>query len=84
VLMAATPAYAVIGIAWYGLVALGREWPLVSVAGASALLALILSLALVPDGGDEGAAVAYVISLGVMAAALLAVLVTARRTRRSA
>jgi O-antigen/teichoic acid export membrane protein len=84
VLMAATPAYAVIGIGWYGLVALGREWPLVSVAGASALLALILSLALVPDGGDEGAAVAYVISLGVMAAALLAVLVTARRTRRSA
>jgi O-antigen/teichoic acid export membrane protein len=84
VLMAATPAYAVIGIGWYGLVALGREWPLVLVAGASALLALMLSLVLVPDGGDKGAAVAYVISLGVMAAALLAVLVAARRTRRSA
>jgi O-antigen/teichoic acid export membrane protein len=79
ILMAATPAYAAIGIGWYALVALGRERSLVLVAGASAFLALVLSLVLVPDGGDGGAAVAYVVALGVMAAAILAVLVDARR-----
>jgi O-antigen/teichoic acid export membrane protein len=79
VLMAATPAYAAIGIGWYALVALGRERQLVLLAGASALLALVLSLVLVPDGGDGGAAVAYVVALGVMAAAILTVLVDARR-----
>jgi O-antigen/teichoic acid export membrane protein len=75
VLMAAAPAYAAIGIGWYALVALGRERALVLLAGASAALALVLSLVLVPDGGDGGAAVAYVVALGIMAAAILAILV---------
>jgi O-antigen/teichoic acid export membrane protein len=80
VLMAGAPAYAAIGIGWYALIALGRERPLVIVAGASAALALVLSLVLVPgDGGDRGAAVAYVIALGVMATAILAVVIHARR-----
>ena len=40
----------------------------------------MLSLVLVPgDGGDRGAAVAYVIALGVMATAILAVVIHARR-----
>lgn len=79
VLMAAAPAYAAIGIGWYALVALGRERSLVVLAAASAALALVLSLVLVPDRGDGGAAVAYVVALGAMAAAILAVVVDARR-----
>jgi O-antigen/teichoic acid export membrane protein len=79
VLMAAAPAYAAIGIGWYALVALGRERSLVVLAAASAALALVLSLVLVPDRGDGGAAVAYVVALSAMAAAILAVLVDARR-----
>ena len=79
VLMAAAPAYAAIGIGWYALVALGRERSLVLLAAASALLALALSLVLVPGGDDAEAAVAYVAALGAMAAAILAVLIDARR-----
>ena len=79
VLMAGTPAYAVIGIGWYALVAVGRERRLVVIAGVSALLALGLSLALVPEHDDGGAATAYLIALGVMALAILAALIAVRR-----
>ncbi len=82
VLMAATPAYAVVGLAWYALVALDRERALLVVAGLTALLALALSLLLVPDGDDVGAAIAYAGSLAAMAAGLLALLAGTRAGAR--
>ncbi len=78
VLMAAAPAYAVVGVAWYALVALGRERALLAIAGATTVLALALSFILVPDGDEIGASVAFACSLTAMAAAMLAVVVRAR------
>jgi O-antigen/teichoic acid export membrane protein len=71
VLMAGAPAYAVVGIGWFALIALGRERRLLQLAAASTVLSLVLSIALVPDGGDVGGAIAYAAALGFLAAGML-------------
>jgi O-antigen/teichoic acid export membrane protein len=79
-LMAGAPAYAITGIAWYGLVALGRERSLLAVAGAAAVASLALSLILIPGEGDVGAGIAVSGAAWLLAGGLFAVLIGARRS----
>jgi O-antigen/teichoic acid export membrane protein len=79
-LMAGAPAYAITGIAWYGLVALGRERSLLAVAGVAAVASLALSLILIPGEGDVGAGIAVSGAAWLLAGGLFAVLIGARRS----
>jgi len=76
--MAAAPAYAIVGIGWYALVALGRERQLLVLATASAGCSLVLSLAVIPAGGDVAAGLAYGGAAAAMALAILVCVVGAR------
>jgi PST family polysaccharide transporter len=78
VVMAGAPAYLVIGLGWYALVALGRERRLLLLALLSAAVCLALSFALIPDRGDTGAAIAFVIPFAFMAALMLGLLLRLR------
>jgi O-antigen/teichoic acid export membrane protein len=82
VVMAGAPAYAVAGVGWYALVALGRERQLVVLAATSAALSLGLAVALIPDSGDVGAAIAYASALTLLAVAILGSLARVRRADR--
>jgi O-antigen/teichoic acid export membrane protein len=78
VLMAGAPAYLLIGLGWYALVALGHERRLLLLAALSACVCLGLSFALIPDRGDMGAAVAFVVPFAFMAAMMLGLLLRLR------
>lgn len=74
VLLAGLPAYAVLGIAWNGLIAFDRDRDVLPVGVAGILASVLCSVLLVPSGADVGAAWAYVLPTTVMsmtAAALL-------------
>jgi O-antigen/teichoic acid export membrane protein len=78
VLVAGLAVYAVVGIGWYSLLALGRERFLLLLALGSAATSVVASAVLVPSGGSGGAAVAYVGSLAVLALGIAAALLTQR------
>jgi O-antigen/teichoic acid export membrane protein len=82
VVMAGAPAYLLIGLGWYALVALGHERRLLLLAALSAAVCLALSFALIPDRGDTGAAVAFVIPFALMAALMLGLLLRLRLVDR--
>lgn len=64
---AGLPAYAGLGICWYAIVAFGGEARLLAVGAAGLALCVALSLAIIPSGGDEGAAWASTASIYVTA-----------------
>jgi O-antigen/teichoic acid export membrane protein len=82
VVMAGAPAYLLLGLGWYALVALGHERRLLLLAALSAAVCLALSFALIPDRGDTGAAVAFVIPFALMAALMLGLLLRLRLVDR--
>jgi O-antigen/teichoic acid export membrane protein len=79
VILAALPAYAIVGIGWYALIAVGRERHLLALAAVSAGASLALSLWLVPGGGEVAAAAVYAGALTGMAVAIVGAIVVAAR-----
>jgi O-antigen/teichoic acid export membrane protein len=71
ILLAGLPAYALLGVAWYTLVALEGERSLMLIASAGALVSVIAGVLTIPSHGDLGAAWVYVATLALMAAACL-------------
>ena len=67
IILAGLPAYVVLGISWYAIVAFDGEPQLLNLGIAGLIVAVVAALALVEDGAD-GAALTYVISLYAMAA----------------
>jgi O-antigen/teichoic acid export membrane protein len=66
-ILAGLPAYVVLGISWYAIVAFDGEPRLLNVGLAGLAVSLVAALVLVGDGAD-GAALTYVVSLYAMAA----------------
>ena len=67
IILAGLPAYVVLGISWYAIVAFDGEPRLLGVGLAGLAVSLLAGLLLV-GGGANGAAVTYVVSLYAMAA----------------
>lgn len=66
VLLAGLPAYAVLGIAWHGLIAFERNRDVLPVGAVGVIVAVACSVFLVPSGGDVGAAWAYLLPVTAM------------------
>jgi O-antigen/teichoic acid export membrane protein len=79
ILLLGLPSYTVLGLVWYALLGFELERELVRLAGALALISLIVAAALAYPFGAVGAAVAHVVSLSLCAGAGLLLLV--RRAR---
>jgi len=87
VLLAGLPAYAVLGIAWHGLIAFERTRDVLPVGAVGVVVAVACSVFLVPSGGDVGAAWAYLLPVTAMsltAGTLLARNVARQRTQAEA
>jgi len=67
IMLAALPAYAVLGIGWYALVALGGERGVLTVGLAGMVVAIVCAVVLVGPHGVIGAALSYAVALSVMA-----------------
>jgi O-antigen/teichoic acid export membrane protein len=78
IILAGLPAYVVLGISWYAIVAFNGEPRLLNVGLAGLAVSLVAALMLV-GGGADGAALTYVVSLYAMAA--LSVFALARQLR---
>jgi O-antigen/teichoic acid export membrane protein len=74
VFFAGLPFYAALGIAWYALLAVDAERPLMAIAGLAAVASVVAGLIVIPDGSDMGAAWVYVVTLALMAVGCLVVL----------
>jgi O-antigen/teichoic acid export membrane protein len=74
VLLAALPVYAALGVAWYAVLALDGERGLMSLATLGAAGSVAAGLAVIPGGGDVGAAWVYAATLTTMAIACLGLL----------
>ena len=79
ILLAGMPAYAVLGVVWYAVLAAGGERPLLVVAGLGAAGSVVAGVFVIPAGGDVAAAWVYVTTLGAMAGACLGILVVRAR-----
>jgi O-antigen/teichoic acid export membrane protein len=83
VLLAALPAYAALGVAWYAVLALDGERALMSLATLGAAASIAAGFAVIPGGGDVGAAWVYAATLTTLAVACLALLRRQLRERPS-
>ena len=68
VMLAGLPAYAVLGVCWYALVALGGERSTLGLGLSGLVASVVLALVLIPASGDTGAAWTYMAALVLMAA----------------
>jgi O-antigen/teichoic acid export membrane protein len=71
-LLGGLPVYAVVGLAWYALIALGREGFVLRASLAGATASVLASAFLVPAYGGAGAAAAYVGVLTLVAVGIAA------------
>jgi O-antigen/teichoic acid export membrane protein len=87
VLLAGLPAYAVLGIAWHGLIAFEHDRDVLPVGAVGVLASVVCSAFLIPSSGDVGAAWAYLVPVAAMslaAGALLLRRATAQSTASKA
>jgi O-antigen/teichoic acid export membrane protein len=75
VLLAGLPAYAVLGIAWHGLIAFDRDRDVLPVGAVGVLASVLCSILLIPASGDVGAAWAYLVPVAAMSVTAGALLV---------
>ena len=66
------PGYLLLGLCWYGLVAFGQERLLFRIGLAGLSVTTAFAVAVIPSGGDDGAAWAYVAAIYAMALASFA------------
>lgn len=66
VLLAGLPAYAVLGIAWHGLIAFDRNRDVLPVGAVGVIASAVCSALLIPSEGDVGAAWAYLVPVAAM------------------
>jgi O-antigen/teichoic acid export membrane protein len=71
------PAYLMLGLCWYGLVAFGRERRLLRIGLLGIVVTAAFAIGVIPSAGDEGAAWAYITAIYAMA---LASVTTLERT----
>jgi O-antigen/teichoic acid export membrane protein len=69
VLLAGLPAYAVLGIAWHGLIAFEHDRDVLPVGAVGVLASVACSVFLIPSSGDVGAAWAYLVPVTAMSLA---------------
>jgi len=74
VLLAGLPAYAVLGIAWHGLIAFEHDRDVLPVGAVGVLASVACSAFLIPSSGDVGAAWAYLVPVAAMSLAAGALL----------
>ena len=67
--MLGLPAYAVLSVCWFAIIAFGGETDVLRLGVGGLVVSTVLALTLIPDGGQTAAAVAYVAPLGAMALA---------------
>ena len=69
ILMLGLPAYAVLSVCWFAIIAFGGETDVLRLGVGGLVVSAVLALKLIPGGGQTAAAVAYVAPLGAMALA---------------
>jgi O-antigen/teichoic acid export membrane protein len=75
ILLAGLPAYALLGIAWHGLIAFDRDRDVIPVGAAGIVASVLCCVLLIPSGADTGAAWSYMLATAVMSLTATALLI---------